>query len=84
MSSVWDVLNMRCLWDIPVDVSRKQMARTAGLDLREEVRPELPALRGSSRQGRLSGQEPKGRAEKCKTQYLPLGRARKKTQWEEL
>lgn len=28
-----------------MDVSRKQMARTAGLDLEEEVRPELTALR---------------------------------------
>lgn len=49
MSSVWDVLNVRCLWDIPVDVSRKQMARTAGLDLQEEVRPELTALKDSCR-----------------------------------
>lgn len=23
MSSVWDVLNVRCLWDISVDMSRK-------------------------------------------------------------
>lgn len=28
-----------------MDVSRKQMARTAGLDLKEEARPELTALR---------------------------------------
>lgn len=49
MSSVSDMLNVRCLWDIPVDVSRKQMARTAGLDLQEEVRPELTALKDSRR-----------------------------------
>lgn len=49
MSSVSDMLNVRCLWDIPVDVSRKQMARTAGLDLQEEVRPEPTALKDSRR-----------------------------------
>lgn len=43
------MLNVRCLWDLPVHVSRKQMARTAGLDLQEEVRPELTALKDSRR-----------------------------------
>lgn len=49
MSSVWDMLNGRCLWDIPADRSRKQMARTAGLDLWEEVRPEQTVPRQSCR-----------------------------------
>lgn len=40
MSSVWDVSSARCLWDTPVDASRKQMARNADLDLQEEVGPE--------------------------------------------
>lgn len=55
MSSVWDVLNVRCLWDISVDMSRKQMARTACIDLWEEARPELTALRDRCRVERQTG-----------------------------
>lgn len=37
------------LWDVLRDMSRKQMAGTAGLDLREEARPEPTVLRAICR-----------------------------------
>lgn len=68
-SPVRDVLNVKCPWDIPGDMSRKQMARNAGLNLREKVRPEWTVLRtaiasaGSGEAMGAVGQEPRaGRA----------------------
>lgn len=57
-SPVRDVLSVRRLWDIPGDMSRKEMARNAGLDLREEVRPEQTTLRTAI----ASAEEQGGRA----------------------
>lgn len=49
------MLSVRCPWAIPGDMSREQMARNAGLDLREEVRPERTALRTAAELGRGGG-----------------------------
>lgn len=72
------MLNGRCLWDIPADRSRKQMARSA---VWEEARPEQTVPRQSCRaEQQTKPSECTGAQRERSVRYL--GRVEKRSQWE--